>query len=62
MLNTEKIENPEVKLEEINKQIKELENLQYEENQKVDFNEIYEKLFGTKPIITSTENIEEKQT
>lgn len=57
--NAEKIENPETKLEEINKQIKELENMQYEEKQKVDFNEMYEKLFGTKPIMASTENTEE---
>lgn len=59
--NAQKIENPETKLEEINKQIKELENMQYEEKQKVDFNEMYEKLFGTKPIMTSTENTEEIQ-
>lgn len=59
--NTEKIESPEAKLKEINKQIEELENLQYEENPKVDFNEMYEKLFGTKPIISSTENTEQIQ-
>ncbi len=58
--NNEISENPESKLEEINKQIKELENIQYEENTSVNFNEMYEKLFGTKPIITENEDIEEK--
>ena len=59
--NETKIENPETKLEEINKQIEDLENLKYDENTKVNFNEMYEKLFGTKPIETPTENIEPKQ-
>lgn len=57
----QKVENTGSKLEEINEQIKELENMKYEENSKVDFNEMYEKLFGKKPIITQTENPEEKQ-
>lgn len=51
--STEKVETPEEKLEELKEQIKELENMQYEETQKVDFNEMYEKLFGTK-VITNT--------
>ena len=57
----EKIENPEEKLEEIKEQIKELEDMQYEEKTPMDFNEMYEKLFGTKPIMTSVENEEKTQ-
>lgn len=48
--NSEQIENPESKLEEIKEQIKELENIQYEEKIPTDFNAMYEKLFGTKPV------------
>ena len=59
--NSEIAENPETKLEEIKEQIKELESMQYEEKTPVDFNQMYEKLFGTKPIMASTENTEEIQ-
>ena len=41
---------PEEKLEEIKEQIKELENINYEETKPQDFNTMYEKLFGRKPI------------
>ena len=41
---------PEEKLEEIKEQIKELENINYEETTPQDFNTMYEKLFGRKPI------------
>ena len=41
---------PEEKLEEIKEQIKELENINYEETIPQDFNTMYEKLFGRKPI------------
>ena len=41
---------PEEKLEEIKEQIKELENINYEETTPQDFNIMYEKLFGRKPI------------
>ena len=46
----EQIENPEAKLEEVKEQIKELENMQYEDKIPEDFNTMYEKLFGKKPI------------
>ena len=51
-LNTK---NDEVnkKLEEVNKQIKELENMQYEGKTATDFSEMYQKLFGTKPMSTN---------
>ena len=56
-----KTENPEVKLEEIKEQIKELESIQYENKEPEDFNTMYEKLFGRKPITAeATEQIEEK--
>lgn len=59
--NIEQIESPETKLEEIKEQIKELESMQYEDKTPEDFSTMYEKLFGTKPIVASTENIEETQ-
>lgn len=40
-------EDPQEKLEQIKEQINKLENLQY--NETLDFNEMYEKLFGTMP-------------
>ena len=52
-------QSAEEKLEEVKEQIKELENMQYENKTPEDFNSMYEKLFGTKPIIT--ENIAEKK-
>ena len=48
----EKTETPEEKLEKVKEQIKEIENLQYEEPEKLNFDEMYAKLFGTKPIST----------
>ena len=48
--NNEQQKDPETKLEEIKQQIKELENMQYEEKTPEDFNEMYTKLFGTTPI------------
>ena len=59
--NVGQIENTETKLEEVKEQIKELENIQYENKEPEDFNTMYEKLFGTKPIITATENTEQTQ-
>jgi len=35
--------------------------MQYEDKTPEDFSTMYEKLFGTKPIVASTENIEETQ-
>ena len=52
--NLEQVENPETKLEEIKEQIKELEKMQYEDKTPEDFNIMYEKLFGTKPILNSS--------
>ena len=52
-------QSTEEKLEEVKEQIKELENMQYENKTPEDFNSMYEKLFGTKPIIR--ENIAEKK-
>ena len=49
---------PEEKLEKINEQIKQLENIKYDDENPVDFNTMYEKLFGTKPIGTSTDGEE----
>ena len=49
---------PEEKLEKINEQIKRLENIKYDDENPVDFNTMYEKLFGTKPIGTSTDGEE----
>ena len=59
--NSEKLqENPKEKLEEIKEQIQELEKIKYEDGVKVDFNEMYAKLFGTKPISNEvTKNVEE---
>ncbi len=51
----EEKETPKEKLEEIKEQIKELESIQYDKDVKVDFNEMYTKLFGTKPISNNTE-------
>ena len=50
---------PEEKLEEIKEQIKELENINYEETTPQDFNTMYEKLFGRKPI--ESEQLPEEQ-
>ena len=50
---------PEEKLEEIKEQIKELENINYEETTPQDFNTMYEKLFGRKPI--ENEQLSEEQ-
>ncbi len=50
---------PEEKLEEIKEQIKELENINYEETTLQDFNTMYEKLFGRKPI--ENEQLPEEQ-
>ena len=50
---------PEEKLEEIKEQIKELENINYEETTPQDFNTMYEKLFGRKPI--ESEQLSEEQ-
>ncbi len=52
------------KLEKITEQIEKIENAQTEESP-VDFNEMYEKLFGNKPIMTDSEAntiVEEKNT
>ena len=49
----------EEKLEEIKEQIKELENINYEETTPQDFNTMYEKLFGRKPI--ENEQLPEEQ-
>ncbi len=54
-----KAEMQQKKLEEIENQIKKIESMQYDE-QSVDFNEMYEKLFGTKPIINESSENEEK--
>ena len=53
-------QSTEKKLEEVKEQIKELENMQYENKTPEDFNSMYEKLFGTKPIITEN-NAEKKE-
>ena len=53
-IQTENKSEAEEKLEKITEQIKELENLQYEDKKTEDFNTMYEKLFGTKPIIVDT--------
>ena len=53
-IQTENKSEAEEKLEKITEQIKELENLQYEDKTTEDFNTMYEKLFGTKPIIVDT--------
>ena len=50
---------PEEKLEEIKEQMKELENINYEETTPQDFNTMYEKLFGRKPI--ENEQLPEEQ-
>ena len=59
--NDDKVEEVErqEKIEQLDKKIKRVKYLQYEEEEKADFNEMYVKLFG--PISTeSEENIEEK--
>ena len=53
-IQTENKSEAEEKLEKITEQIKELESLQYEDKTAEDFNTMYEKLFGTKPIIIDT--------
>ena len=50
----------EEKIEKIKEQIQELENNQYEDKTPIDFNEMYEKLFGTKPILNNNDEIEQK--
>lgn len=61
--NLENAEDAEIKLQEVEKQIQELENLKYDEKPSENFNEMYAKLFGTKPISTenteNTENVED---
>ncbi len=59
-IQTENKSEAEEKLEKITEQIKELESLQYEDKTAEDFNTMYEKLFGTKPIII--DNKEEAET
>jgi len=60
--NLEKTSTPEEKLEEVKEQIEQLENMQYDETTKVDFNEMYEKLFGTKVITNAiSDNKEDNQ-
>ena len=62
--NTENIETPEEKLEMVKEQIKEIENIQYEEPEKINFDEMYAKLFGTKPLSTpdtSVNNIQSEE-
>ena len=58
----EKTETPEEKLEKVKEQIKEIENIQYEEPEKINFDEMYAKLFGTKPISTSISTQNEEKT
>ena len=53
-IQTENKSEAEEKLEKITEQIKELENLQYEDKTTEGRNTMYEKLFGTKPIIVDT--------
>ena len=55
------VEENENKLEKINEQIKELENIQYEEPEKVDFNEMYKKLFGVEPKLANEIMAQEAQ-
>lgn len=60
----ENVDNkPEEKLEKINEQIKQLENIKYDDENPVDFNTMYEKLFGTKPIgmLTDLEESEKEE-
>ena len=52
---------PQEKLEQIQEQIEKLENLNYDETPELDFNTMYEKLFGTKPIETPLEPKKEEQ-
>lgn len=61
--NDDKVEEVkrQEKIEQLDKKIKRVKYLQYDEEEKADFNEMYVKLFGTRPISTeSEENIEEK--
>lgn len=58
-IQTENKSEAEEKLEKITEQIKELESIQYEDKTTEDFNTMYEKLFGTKPIIADTKEEEE---
>ena len=46
----ENINNAETKLEEIKEQIKSLDNKKYDDNTPEDFNIMYERLFGIKPV------------
>lgn len=58
--NIENEEEAEIKLQEVKEQIQELENLKYDEKPSENFNEMYAKLFGTKPISTEdTENVKD---
>ncbi len=58
---TEIKNEPQEKLEQIQEQIEKLENLNYDETPELDFNTMYEKLFGTKPIETPLEPKKEEQ-
>ena len=58
---TEIKNEPQEKLEQIQEQIEKLENLNYDETPELDFNTMYEKLFGTKPIETPLEQKKEEQ-
>ena len=60
--NEEKVETPEEKLEKVKEQIKEIENIQYEEPEKINFDEMYAKLFGKKPISTLISASDEEKT
>ena len=51
---------PQEKLEQIQEQIEKIENLNYDETSELDFNTMYEKLFGTKPIETPSETNKEE--
>ena len=53
---------PQEKLEQIQEQIEKLENLNYDETPELDFNTMYEKLFGTKPLEPKKEEQKEKNT
>lgn len=55
--NDDKVEEVErqEKIEQLDKKIKRVKYLQYDEEEKADFNEMYVKLFGTRPISTESE-------
>ncbi len=56
-----KIKEAEEKLEKVTEQIEKLENMNYEEKSNVNFDEMYAKLFGTKPVSTKSEKSVEKE-